>query len=310
VPIKSNAVKKQPEVKNKTKAQLRSELFNSIKSDFIDHKKERPGIFDIYIKKDKIESTNQLMEMIESIKISINYASSNKLILVIKFKKESEKNVFDKIDLAERNYMLGTGTTTLTFKIFRQNLLISVVNGLPRILMNLNRLNENDLKNAEKSVQSIFDKTINDIPRILDSTTIAIQEVEKIVDEEKKESEAYDNAINNFKSKYDEIEDCLLDLMEMTTDNKHYQKTPQENGTLIYTFGIIGLNKPLMLNDKNIDVIKSLNTIKKRVEYLHKDTIIFADIDKNKLILTFDPNIPIPRSKAVDSSGVKRKAPS
>ena len=96
MPIKSNAVKKQPEVKNKTKAQLRSELFNSIKSDFIDHKKERPGIFDIYIKKDKIESTNQLMEMIESIKISINYASSNKLILVIKFKKESEKNVFDK----------------------------------------------------------------------------------------------------------------------------------------------------------------------------------------------------------------------
>jgi hypothetical protein len=128
-------------------------------------------------------------------------------------------------------------------------------------------------------------------------SSTALKQMEKLVEDELKAEDDYKKSISEFISKHEEIEDCLFGLMEMTPENKDYQKSAQKNGTLTYIFKINGLTKPLKLNDLTTSsVIRSLNSIRDRVEHIHKGTNIYADFDQNKLTLIFVPNVTIPKS--------------
>lgn len=151
------------------------------------------------------------------------------------------------------------------------------------------RYQEFDIKN----LTTLFNK----IPALLNGIVMKIellQEEEKIKQEEEK-------MLNFLKSKHEEIEDCLLDLIDM---DRNYIKTVDSHGVVEYKFNIVGIDfKPhtvgrssysrtiteatFGLTDELISLFSTIKSIKSRVEHIIPDIEINIKFGENSVSFAF-----------------------
>ena len=149
----------------------------------------------------------------------------------------------------------------------------------------------------KKQIEEYLGYIVNTIPYVFEITSKRVEFLIKEKDEKikrdraKKEREELENKIReekiaNFRSHMVDVEDYLIDIEDMSEDiNKGFSK----NGTIMFfTFKIDGLeiikSDSFVLNQKIIDIFKSLNSARDRIERKLPNTKVYIEFRRSNVL--------------------------
>lgn len=293
------------EIKDKSKGEEVTKWLHEIKNDTIESVSELPKstsskyYFNLELKKDKINFTDneiELKSIIDKYIISVVFDTNNLTMKSeIDLKINPSKRNFGKV--INHGGAFTENNERYAYRINSNNIQINQISSVFS-------LGFSDTKKIEskKDLEEYIDTPINYLTNILNGLVKQIKIWKNSNDEENKRRNDFKEKVELFKSKHEEIEDCLFGLID---SSESYETRVGNNGCLYYTFKLKGIEvdkeeytrrnvnhhvfdqAKLNLTDELITLFNSLKSIKARSERIFPEVKIKTYFKENELTIIF-----------------------
>jgi DNA-binding protein H-NS len=148
---------------------------------------------------------------------------------------------------------------------------------------------EESLNNVLNTIPYFFSKTSEKIIAYNKSVKRKEEERKKQEEERKKREEI----VNKFKSHMEDVEDYLIDLEDMSEGEveKTFNQNHINDLTMVFKFKIDGLekigNNTFTVNQKIIDIFKSLNSARERIERKIPNSRVLIEFEKTNILYIY-----------------------